>query len=180
MTTPIDAVCDWQYCKDWRGMFEGRRMADGSIVFRKTTGGPGSEAGAQIWTNRATFENALNGRGQAKLTWTVPPQIWCPNQDIRISSSVEANGKITAGSRYRSYPVGDITFARWDTVEGTDPAGYNAMIAGDFDAYVPSRSGVAMARPRTGIKDRFDFYIQLSGGFKDIEIHYVYEPAPGN
>src|SRR5205085_4317310 len=92
---PVDATCDWNFCKDWRNQRTYSIQGDGTITFSPN---PGFGRGAQ-WIVHDTEATSTTDDHHATVhyEWTPPPQTLCSDQSARISESVGASDENAFG-----------------------------------------------------------------------------------
>ena len=66
---------------------------------------------SHTWTVNAksgtatVIDTGANPQGHVDLTWTVPPDVWCSNQDVTIAVTSAGSGQIWAGPHLEQFPA---------------------------------------------------------------------------
>ena len=162
--------------KDWADKHTVTIEAGGTIVV------VGKDFPTQTWRINLKTGHAIatqtNPPSSVEITWTVPPDQWCSNQDLRMALNAKAVGEIIGGTVIWSRP-GD----RWDqtpgsAIEGSNPFG-NIAVGRFANGYGPPAGGAISVRPKLkGGAEFITWCIALGAGpfHQDrIEVHYHYQ-----
>jgi hypothetical protein len=119
----VDTVADHddQFSKDWAKNAAVTRQSDGSIIVQDTR--LKLPTTWQVWLDKgkAIHTNKDPG-GSAEVTWTIPPQIWCSDQNFALSlSTTLTSGEDWAAANFGTSPAE--RFQSGETVVGANPYG---------------------------------------------------------
>ena len=162
----------------WRKIHTFTREPDGSIKTHRYIDYGGQSLDMQIWLDQGKFvsdRKAADGTtGHSEVTWTVPPQVWCSDQDFTLTITATST-KNTGGSGRFGAP-----FQRGYKCEGMSPG--QDVGAGDWSTgLVPSNSGSCSGlRPEAG-RDKWSLWLYLSSAaaeLEDFHVGYNYEYMP--
>jgi len=172
----VDTVADHddQSSKDWAKNAAVTRLSDGSIIVADTR--LKLPTTWQVWLDKgkAAHTNKDPG-GSAEVTWAIPPQIWCSDQDFALSLiTTLTSGEDWAAANFGTYPVE--RFQSGETILGANP--YGAVQAWGRSA--PSMSGSITQRPKACECGDWTLwlYLRTQGAYNEFWIHYHYTHIP--
>lgn len=183
----ITTVLDWLegQGQDWHKAHTFTREPDGSIKAHSD----GAVWGYwqddfwdwQVWPDKGKAVHnyrAPDGRtGSSEVTWTVPPQVWCSDQDVTLSITATSTKNTAGTGRFGTSPVEMFQPGEKCQVQSV----FGGVGAGDWSTGLePSDSGSCSGlRPKAIAEIKWTLWIYLTGAYPDeFWVFYGYEPIP--
>lgn len=131
-------------------------QGDGSILFFPNKPRfPEINAKIQVWPAQGK-SRVTSTTGSGDGTWTVPPSVWCSDQDFTAAITVAETGECGISEKYWNYPVQTITF---EPNPSGNPFGY-VNPGGPNQSKSVSQGGV---RPVPGLTEPWSLGVQVNG-----------------
>jgi hypothetical protein len=179
---PANESSDLRKTQDWS------LQNDGSYIVSFKAGQGGSDQGStwHIWANdgKATLDGRRDGvPGSVNVTWSVPPEIWCSDQDGTLTASASVAGGDVWSSGLRYWSSGYPFQAADKTIVGQDPFQDVWVATPRFIATAKlNSSGTISLRPLAGQQSfTMGVYFQLSVNRLTFSVYYHYgliQPEP--